>query len=628
LQTRILPNRLYQNFMPTLNDVHQQFAEYFKEPALKPYLYLLSQKMSEGHICIDETDLNAGILPESYIDKNLSLASIKHHPLVTTRTEYKPFVLNGSRFYMQRYFVYESQVLSKIKELTTSSAKHHEQKMQQLLGLKELVQQLFADNKTEQTDWQLVAVLVALLQDFTIITGGPGTGKTTTVAKILTLMFSMNSSLKVTMVAPTGKAAARMSESLMKMQATASDEVKSHFTRLKSLTIHRLLGWQQGTPYFRHNAENPLPYDLIIVDESSMIDVALFAKLLQAVGEGARVILLGDKDQLASVEAGSLFGDLCNAINPLNHFSESWRSFINRFIINDARKISEGKTDENIAHPLFQHIIELQHSYRFDGNKGIGKIAKAVIQNNEKELTLFFEEKKDKQVFIDQLYDEQVFLKFIEGYKAIITEKSLFGEDEIITALNNLGNLRILCAVNEGEQGVYQMNARVEAYLAREKGIQPNDIFYEHRPIMITKNNYALGLYNGDVGILRKDKNNVMKAWFLQSDEDGTVSLKSVLPGFIMHMETVYAMTIHKSQGSEFNNVLVVLPKQQSVNMLTRELVYTAITRAKEKVIIQSDKEVLLAAVKAQVKRGSGIIDRLQEGDGTVAEPDEAIVPS
>lgn len=599
--------------MPTLNDVHQQFAEYFKEPALKPYLYLLSQKMSEGYICIDETDLNTDILPESYPDKDLSLASIKHHPLVTTKTEYKPFVLNGTRFYMQRYFVYETQVLSKIRELAASSEKQYEQRMQQLLELKEFVQQLFAANKTAQADWQLVAVLVALLQDFTIITGGPGTGKTTTVAKLLTLMFSMDPSMKVAMVAPTGKAAARMSESLMKTQATASDEIKAHFTRLKSSTIHRLLGWQQGTPYFRHNAENPLPYDLIIVDESSMIDVALFAKLLQAVGEGTRVILLGDKDQLASVEAGSLFGDLCNAVNPLNHFSESWRSFINQFIKDDIRKISKDPTDENSAHPLFQHIVELQHSYRFDGNKGIGKIAKAVIQNDEKTLMRFLEDRKEEQVFIDQLYDERVFLKFIEGYKSIITEKSLFGEDEIITALNNLGNLRILCAVNEGEQGVYQINARVEAYLAREKGIQPNDIFYEHRPIMITKNNYALGLYNGDIGILRKDNNNVMKAWFLQSGEDGTVSLKSVLPGFIMHMETVYAMTIHKSQGSEFNNVLVVLPKQQSGNMLTRELVYTAITRAKEKVIIQSDKDVLLSAARAQVKRGSGIIDRLQD---------------
>ncbi|KAA5536842.1 exodeoxyribonuclease V subunit alpha [Taibaiella lutea] len=599
--------------MATLNDVHQQFAEYFKEPALKPYLYLLSQKMSEGHICIDETDLNAGILPESYPDKNLSLEKIAQHPLVTTKTEYKPFVLNGERFYMQRYFVYETQVLSKIKELAASSAMQYEQRMQQLLGLKQLVQQLFTDNKTAQTDWQLVAVLVALLQDFTIITGGPGTGKTTTVAKILTLMFTMHPSLKVAMVAPTGKAAARMSESLMKTQATASDDIKSNFARLKSSTIHRLLGWQQGTPYFRHNAENHLPYDLIIVDESSMIDVALFAKLLQAIGKGTRVILLGDKDQLASVEAGSLFGDLCNAVNPLNHFSESWRSFINQFITDDDRKIPKERMGGNIEHPLFRHIIELQHSYRFDGNKGIGKIARAVIQNDEKILERFLEERKDEQVLIDQLYKEQVFLKFIEGYKAIITEKSLFDEDGIIAALNNLGNLRILCALNEGDQGVYQMNARVEAYLAREKGIQPNDIFYEHRPIMITKNNYTLGLYNGDVGILRKDKNNVMKAWFLQSGENGTVSLKSVLPGFIMHMETVYAMTIHKSQGSEFNNVLVVLPKQQSGHILTRELVYTAITRAKEKVVIQADKEVLLAAAKAQVKRGSGIIERLQE---------------
>jgi len=599
--------------MATWNDVHQQFAEYFKEPALKPYLYMLSQKMSEGYICIDETDLNPEALPESYRSHDLSLKSIKHHPLVTTEAAYKPFVLNGTKFYMQRYFVYESQVLAKIRELAAASAPHYEQRMQQLIGLEALVQQLFAGNETGKTDWQLVAVLVALLQDFTIITGGPGTGKTTTVAKILTLMFSINPSLKVAMVAPTGKAAGRMSESLMKAQAIVPDDIKPPFTKLRSSTIHRLLGWQQGTPYFRHNAENTLPYDLILVDESSMIDVALFAKLLQAVGKGTRVILLGDKDQLASVEAGSLFGDLCNALKPLNQFGELFRPFINRFIMSDTQKIPAGRTVEIIPHPLFEHIVELQHSYRFEGNKGIGSLARAVIQNDESELMRFVEAQQDEQVFIDTLYDEQVLLKFIEGYKAIITGKDAFDENEIITALNNLGNLRILCAVNEGEQGVYQMNARVEAYLARETGIQPNDIFYEHRPVMVTKNNYTLGLYNGDIGILRKDENNVMKAWFLQSKEDGSVSLKSVLPGFIIHMETVYAMTIHKSQGSEFNNVLVVLPKEPSENILTRELVYTAITRAKEKVTIQSDKDVLLMAAKAQVKRGSGIIGRLQE---------------
>lgn len=598
--------------MPTLNDVHQQFAEYFQERDLKPFLYLLSQKMSEGHICISEHDLKRDALPDAYQSLDLSMRKIEEHDLVSAGTAYTPFVINGDRFYLQRYFAYESRLLERIKVLAASSAISHTQRKAQVESLKGLILQLFSGNGSRQTDWQLVAAIVALMQDFAIITGGPGTGKTTTVAKILTLMFTLNPELKVALAAPTGKAAARMAESLMKTQNESSDEIRSRFSKLKPATIHRLLGWQQGTPYFRHNEANPLPYDLVIVDESSMIDVAMFAKLMQAVGKGTRIILLGDKDQLASVEAGSLFGDLCNALHPLNQFSDEWRSFINQFIEDDTAKIQVDDVSANQQHPLFQHIVELQYSHRFQGGSGIGRISKAIIRNDADELLAFIGQQQDKDVVIDTDYDETIFLDFIKGFESIFSENKFFDEKEIINSLNNLNNLRILCAVRDGDHGVYQLNSMVEAYLARKRGIQPKDAFYEYRPVMVTKNNYTLGLYNGDIGMLRKDNNGVMKAWFLQSNDDGSVSLKSVLPGFITHMETVYAMTIHKSQGSEFKKVLVVLPKQQTQNMLTRELVYTAVTRARESVIIQTSAEVLLEASGAHVQRGSGVIDRLK----------------
>lgn len=599
--------------MPTINDVHQQFAEYFKEPGLKGFLYQLSLKMSEGHICIPVQDIHQEEIPENYkISKN-ALTSLINNPLVSSKGEYKPFVLHKEKFYLQRYFNYETIVLDKIIELTQSSQKEFDNRAALAKGLMPVIRHLFTEDSSKGTDWQKVAALVALLQNFTIITGGPGTGKTTTVAKILTLFFHIRPSMKVALTAPTGKAAARMAESLLNTNIdTAAPEIKASFGKLKPSTIHRLLGWQAGSPYFKHDKKNPLPYDLIVVDESSMIDMALFAKLLQAIGPNTKIILLGDKDQLASVEAGSLFGDLCNAILPLNVFGAAYFTYLNEFISSKETQLVANNNAAIEAHPLFQHIIQLQYSHRFKGDEAIGILSKAILQNNTAIIETFFNHKDSHDVLIDEIHDEQVFENFISGYKTIIHTDQQYSETTIIQALGNLNKLRILCAVKDGPQGVYQINKKVEAYLRKQLGLQTQETFYENRPIMVTKNNYNLGLYNGDIGILKKDAAGTMKAWFLQNDEGGKTILKSVLPGFITEMETVFAMTIHKSQGSEFSKILLILPQRGNLQTLTRELIYTAITRAKEKVVIQCAKDVFLTAVQHQVERGSGIIDRLR----------------
>jgi len=591
--------------MHTINDVHQQFAEYFNIPVLKPYAYLLSKKISEGHICLHLDKLTDADTELPAYCGNMVTGSepLKSVPLVAQNGDDKePFVLYQNRLYLQRYFRYETIFLNRIHQFLETEKAQLNDRIAILKKKQELVLSLF-DSNGDTADWQMAAAITGVLNNFTIITGGPGTGKTTTVAKILAILFNIDPSLKVALAAPTGKAAARMAESLRNTKLPVDAALVEKLQGLSPSTIHRLLKSIKDSPYFRHNAGNPLNYDVVIVDESSMIDIALFAKLLDAIGPDTRLILLGDKDQLASVESGSLFGDLCQAQEKLNLFSADRVTLINSFIKDKRRQIPDSQISDETNHPLFQHLVELRHSHRFTGDKGIGKFSKAIIRNDKTVLEEFLNNSSDEQVVIDPTYSEELFEDFVAGYKDFIKEK------DILTALRKINNLRVLCAVREGEQGLYATNRAIEKYLYDKKLIRINAEFYENRPIILTHNYYEHNLFNGDTGIIRPDGKGVLMAWF----EDSSGSLKAVLPGYLAEAETVFAMTIHKSQGSEFNKVLVILPLKTKVPILTRELVYTAVTRARSMVYVQSPAEVLLEAAERTVERASGIVNRFIE---------------
>lgn len=580
-------------------NVHLQFANYFNDKEMLPYFYLLSKKLAEGSICLNLNQIDWEKLKEEENGltnyRLLSMDELKKNEFVSDENLKKPLVLLNNRLYFQRYFQYETAVLTKILALVKKEIS--EKSQSDLFQIKTEVQEIFKENSTKKTDWQAVAAISAVLNRFSIITGGPGTGKTTTLAKVLSLLYKIQPEMKVALAAPTGKAAQRMADSL-KNSATQFPDVKSKFEELQPSTLHRLLGFKKNSIYFKHTAENPLPHDLIIVDESSMIDLALFSKLLSAVQASARLILLGDKNQLASVEAGSLFGDLCMAQGSLNIFSKKRADFINDFLVSPTSKIKETHI-QNSSHPLFEHIIELQHSFRFDEKSGIGTFSKAVIENQTDVLRSFFKN-HNEQVKIDSDYSETVFKNFAEHYVDYTEEK------DIKTALKKLNNQRVLCAVKEGEEGVYALNRNVENYLHKKGKIVLGSEFYENRPLMVTSNNYELGLYNGDVGIVRNGK-----VWFESSEKNQ--DLKSVLPAFLENVETVFAMSIHKSQGSEFDKVLTVLPQKSDVAILTAELLYTAVTRAKKEVIIQGSEEVLLQCAAKRVERSSGIMERFPQ---------------
>ncbi|MFC5282041.1 exodeoxyribonuclease V subunit alpha [Pedobacter alpinus] len=587
--------------MQTYNDVHQQFASFFKSENLKPFAYLVSKKLSEGHICLilDAIDFENEEIPPYYKPLKVAIKYLADDGFVSSSIEIKkPFILYQNRLYLQRYFHYETQILERIKAFTHSEKTEEEQRILSLTKQKEFISTLF-ESRSGIVNWQLAAAVNSYINNFSIITGGPGTGKTTTVAKILAILFTQNPNLKVGLAAPTGKAAARMAESLKNISFELDENIKSKFQEIQPSTLHRLLGYIPDSPYFKHNQQNPLLFDILIVDESSMIDVALFAKLLNAVGQNTKLILLGDKDQLASVEAGSLFGDLCMAQSQLNVFSSKRLSLINSFINEESSKIPSNELKES-EHPLFQHIVELQHSHRFNSEEGIGKFSTAIINNNINEIQLFIDQQVDHRILIDTEYNEVIFKNSVSNYQHYILEP------DVKLALKKLNQIRVLCAIREGEQGLYNSNRRVEQFLSEKGLIKLDKEFYENRPIMMTSNNYDLGLFNGDIGLIRYDENGVLKAYFENTEGE----IKPFLPGLLSKVETVFAMTIHKSQGSEFDEVLILLPQTEGINILTRELLYTGITRAKNKVILQGSNAAILEAANAQVQRASGISNR------------------
>lgn len=585
--------------MDTINDVHLQFASYFRSREIAPYLYLLSQKIEEGSTCLDLSVLDEEITEnfpfdiEKYSKENLSKDALVGSDSILDR----PFIMDRERLYLQRYFQYEINLIQKIRSMVQQD--DAPSRVKELVGLKKNFDGLFPIEETSKIDWQKVAAFFALLNDFTIITGGPGTGKTTTVSKILELCLLLNPNATIALAAPTGKAAARMTESLRNAASRLSEETRKRFSELQPSTIHRLLETIKDSLYFKHNHTNPLHYDIIVVDECSMIDIALFSKLLDAIGPHSKLILLGDKDQLSSVEVGSLFGDLCKTVRHLNLFSKDKVELF--------EQIFSGEKLEEISGADFlqNNIIELRESRRFDKEKGIGKLANAVIENDQDALDVLLDDKSETQIIFDFDRSETIWKDFAKKYVDYIKEEN------ILKALQKLDQQRVLCAVREGDFGTEKMNQKIENYLSSLLHIDSRNPFYEHRPIMVMQNNYELGLYNGDIGLLRKDVDGAMKVWFIDS-ENVESGLKSVLPGLISDMKTVFAMTIHKSQGSEFNHVMVVLPENnQSSEMLTREILYTAITRAKESVCISASASTIKDITMRQVQRSSGVSVRL-----------------
>ena len=523
-------------------------------------------------------------------------------PVVGSPGELRPLILDKkNRLYLYRYWDYEK----KLADLIFKRTQEHIGVIDESL-LRNSLQRLFPEAASNGIDWQKVAALAATLNKFCLISGGPGTGKTFTVAKILALLLEQagNDRLEILLAAPTGKAAAGLSESIGTAKKTLNcrqdiiDAIPS-----ESYTIHRLLKTIPGSPYFIHNSENRLPADVIVVDEASMIDLALMSKLLEAIPATARLILIGDKDQLASVEAGSVLGDICDR-NRVHGFSER---FCKRL-----KKITGEEFNVGIEHDSFKNglqdcIVVLKKSFRFTESSTIGKLSRSVNRG-------------DVEKVLDILKTSPIPVSWIEtrGRKDLfqaLAKKLIQGYSEYLkttdphTALERFNRFKIVCAVNIGPFGVNAVNMLAEKALSREGLIKPEQDWYMGRPVLITRNDYSLGLFNGDMGLTLPAPDSGKKDLYVYFP-GSSGQLRRFLPHRLPEHETVFAMTVHKSQGSEFDDVLLILP-EKDYPILTRELIYTAITRARQNISIWGTEEVVRVAVSRKIERTSGLRDAL-----------------
>lgn len=529
---------------------------------------LLCAAQSRGDSCIHVLSDDQQILQQS------GVVSEPEREECEEKESNLPLVLENNRLYLKRYWQYETDLVELIKNKITHPPAIPE-------NLPSILDRYFnggdqgSTQESSETDWQREAANNVVQQSFSIITGGPGTGKTTTILKILGILQEIHQGeLLIALAAPTGKAAMRLQQSLAdgKLKLAFPNAIHNAIPTEVS-TIHRLLGTRSESIYFHHNADNPLVHDLVVIDEASMVDLALMSKLVSALKPDARLLLVGDKDQLASVESGAVLNDLSAA--------------------------------------LVTHTSELKKTWRFV--EGIKNLALAINQQDSHTAWQLLNDADNEAtrlvtvpLITHIMQASAAYFDYVQAMQSV-TDASL---DQLFEQFNRF---QVLCSNRQGSRGVEGINRDVEHAL-QARGVQTYYHWYHGKPVLITRNDTHTQLYNGDIGIcLREYSEDIGQYQYYIYFPRVEGGYKKLLPARLPQHETAYALTIHKSQGSEFERVLVVLP--DSINpVLSKELVYTAITRAKQVVEISSSEEVFTAALQRRVERNSGLQEKLAYG--------------
>lgn len=587
---------MFQDIIRSVRPIDKEFAQFISSrggsESVAAAGALLSFALSRGDTCIniktiDPTDLwdESQSIPPFPSDRESWISEINESPLVSSDGNSSLLTIRQNRVYLSRYFKYEQCITHRLKENLTP---------QEIPSFSEetikVMRKLFktdTDFSDFDGDLQLAGSLIPLFFPLSILSGGPGTGKTTTVAKLLALLLTHRPETRIALAAPTGKAAQRMSESIRGSvkHLPVSDSVKQQLLTLEPSTIHRLLGVKYLSPSFKKNRDNQLETDLLVIDEASMIDLPLLAKLFDAVPESCSIILLGDQFQLASVEAGSVLGDICSAI-PNNQFSKEFCHLHSQFSL-EINQVSSGKK--------FYPVVQFTRSFRFDPYGGVGKVSR-LINNGEISIAAELND-PEGEVILRKNQELSDYIALSKGIRTAPTAE---------TALERLTEGMILTVRNEGDLGQEGINNAILSKLKKS-----GDPFLHNMPIMITENSYDISLFNGDMGVIRKENGEWIACF---SDDSGFRTLPVVL---LPEWQPAFAITIHKSQGSEYRKLIIVLGDSDS-SLLTRELVYTAITRAKPKegeeagsVIIQGTPELLAKGIARKVHRSSGLQEEL-----------------
>ncbi|HBO53437.1 MAG TPA: exodeoxyribonuclease V subunit alpha, partial [Planctomycetes bacterium] len=567
---------------------------------------------TSGHVCADlasvisSPPLGSGGDPvpgASWPELNAWVTALAGSGLVGNGEDASPLVLeNNRRLYLGKYWDLQRRLVAEIEARIALPPDSPDDEL-----LRRGIKRLFGSDESGP-DWQKAAAVAALRNNFTVISGGPGTGKTTTIVKIIVLLIeraleSGEQPPLIDLLAPTGKAAARLEEAVRAAgsKLELEDEVRRRIPG-EGATLHRRLGYNpRGFGSFRHGRKNPLGADVVIVDEASMIDLAMMTRLFEAIPRSSRLILLGDEHQLASVEAGAILGDICNSQR-----EDGWSpSFAKKLADITGQDYPSSATEG--APALADCIVELQKSYRFDESSGIGKFARLVRNGKAAEAIECLQAAEYKDISLLPPADPEALQ---ESIRELIIERygSYLEQGDPVQRMETFNSFRILCAHRLGPHGFYHLNELVEATLDSAGLLEFEGAWYHGKPIMITRNDYQLDLFNGDTGLVVRDeeRDGALRAQFI--DPEGRI--RSFSPARLPPHETAYAMTIHKSQGSEFERVFVVLPDGPSA-LLSRELIYTAITRARKEVLLLGGEETITAGIEKRIERASGLQDAL-----------------
>ena len=587
---------------------------------------LTSYQMGRGHTCLDLqalqdqpaallgwTAAQALALPPDLSEAAISMPWCvgEGAPLVLAQTS--PSVGLPPRLYLRRAHQAEQDVMRAVRA-------RMDQPLRDSTGSVAHLNALFPPDEQQPShiDWQKVACALAARSSFTLITGGPGTGKTTTVVRLLALLTAQareqHPPLRIRLAAPTGKAASRLGEAIQSAIARLPQDLRIEPPAAPE-TLHRLLQFTPDAP-LREVPE--LACDLVVVDEASMIDLEMMARLLAAVPLTARLILLGDKDQLASVEAGAVMAQLCDGA-ALGGYTQETADWIRAHTDQD---VSAFVTPSGPSAALAQHTVMLRHSRRFAHDSGIGQWAQAVNAGDVSTVKTLLAQCPHASSTQDPLFPPDVDLlsvprlphpavahavrqgwsRWLEMLRPLRNPHAVCSDDQALQLIDRFADFQVLCALRSGPWGVENLNLCISRWLGW--GTEP---WYSGRPVMVTRNDANLKLMNGDVGLCLPTVNGLRVA-FVQAGQ-----IRWVLPSRLDAVETVWAMTVHKSQGSEFAQVLLVLPDSPSP-VLTRELIYTGITRAKKRLtLLLASQSVLLQASATRVLRSGGLSQLSQE---------------
>lgn len=551
---------------------------------------LLCMALDKGDVCLPLARL-AGQRPWPEHAFNLPKladwqAQLHASPLVGADGDFTPLILEHGRLYLARYQAYERHLATQLLQRAADLPEVDEAQ------LSESLTRLFAFNQ-QQPDWQRLAAAQAVRRKLAVISGGPGTGKTTTVVRLLAALLGQPGCehLAIGLAAPTGKAAARMAEAIRNAKAAlpVSEAIKTALPD-EARTLHRLLGSRGDSPQVRHHAANPLALDVLVVDEASMVDLALMAKLLDALPPTARLILLGDKDQLCAVEAGAVFAELCEG-----------RGFDAQAAADLQRITGQPVPVSAPASQLGDAVVLLTHSHRFAGDSGIGELARRINGGDVSGTLNLLKEGRSDLAWNAEPTPADLLDRLDQGYTPYMAAAKSANAAAAFAAFNSF---RTLTAQREGAWGVAGINEALEARIKRRSQVASRERWYVGRPVMVRQNDYALGLFNGDIGICLHTEYG-LRVFF--EGEDG---FRPFAPARLPSHDSAFAMTVHKSQGSEFAEVLLVLPEQPSP-LLSRSLFYTGITRAKQKVEIWGLPARLGEAVGTRAERAAGLALRL-----------------